>query len=170
MKTKMTIDYAHKTIICSKTFLEKASRYGTSQYNELAGIRRDYPDYEIKLSEQDDCRMSMKGLTEDFMEYHIALLNGKNSDAYKAYLERKRLSEAYTNPYMYLRKWFVEEYPNWDNKEDQRQKAKKEKEKEKNRFNIDNIVEAEKTTDIATSAEEPDQNKTSAETMKNAAS
>ena len=44
------------------------------------------------------------------MEEHITLLHEADLPTYT---QQKRLSKAYKNPYMYMRKWFVETYPNW---------------------------------------------------------
>ena len=37
---------------------------------------------------------------------------------------------------MYLRKWFVEEYPNWDGKQEQREEARKKRNAEKARLMV----------------------------------
>ena len=42
------------------------------------------------------------------MEEHITLLHEADLPTYT---QQKRLSKAYKNPYMYMRKWFVETYP-----------------------------------------------------------
>lgn len=130
--TKMnscTIDHENSSIICGKSFMKNASHYGTDEYKELLSIKHDFPNYEVKVEEPQKAvdKKSMKGLTREFMEYHIVTLYGKDSDRHKEFLNQKKMSEAYKNSYMYLRKWFDNKYPNWDGKEEQRQKAREKK-------------------------------------------
>ncbi len=99
-------------IALTKRFATAASKPGTKEFKELAKIRQMFPAYEVvaRTASPSATRVSMKGLSYDFMEEHIALLHEADLPAYT---QQKRLSQAYKNPYMYMRKWFVETYPNW---------------------------------------------------------
>lgn len=147
-KIKMNAyDFQHETntILCGKTFMKNASRYGTPEYNEFVGIRRDFPNYRIEIIEpkKAEAKMSMKGLTREFMEHHIITRFGEGSNEHKAFLNEMRMSNAYPNPYMYMRKWFVEKYPNWDGKEDKRKEVRARKAMEKIERAKENIVRIE---------------------------
>ena len=45
------IDHEHKTVIIGRDFLRRAGKYGSEQYNEYLSIKRDFPDYEIRISD-----------------------------------------------------------------------------------------------------------------------
>ena len=123
------INHENSTISCGKTFMKKAGVYGSAEYNVLVGLKQDFPDYRIitVVPARAEERMSMRGLTCEFMEHHIARLYGEDSVAYKTFREQLAYSEAYKNPYMYMRKWFVENYPDWDGKEARRQEKRVQK-------------------------------------------
>lgn len=106
MKIKMNahyVNYETSTIFCGKTFMKNASKYGTPEYNEFVGIRRDYPNFKITVVEpkKAEGKMSLKGLTREFMEHHIITRFGEGSDEHKDFLNQMRMSNAYTNPYLY---------------------------------------------------------------------
>lgn len=115
-KTRNTIEckVIHKdnTIVLTKRFATAASKPGTKEFKELAKTRQMFPTYEVvaRTASPSAKRVSMKGLSYDFMEEHITLLHEADLPTYT---QQKRLSKAYKNPYMYMRKWFVETYPNW---------------------------------------------------------
>lgn len=141
------VNIKNNTIVCGKTFMKNASQYGTPEYNALVGMRRDYPDFKIDVVEpkKAEGKMSMKGLTREFMEVHIVKLYGENSKEHEEFLNQKRMSEGYPNHYMYMRKWFVKKYPNWDGKEDKRKEVRARKaaaKVERAKENITSIEEA----------------------------
>ena len=132
MKIKMNegkINHENNTIVCGKTFMKNASKYGTPEYNEFIGMKRDCPNYKVVVigPRKAEAKMSTKGLTRERMELHITTRFGMNSDEHKEFLNQKRISETYTNPYMSMRKWFVEKYPNWDGKEAEREQLRQKK-------------------------------------------
>jgi len=114
--TRNTIEckVIHKdnTIVLTKRFATAASKPGTKEFKELAKTRQMFPTYEVvaRTASPSATRVSMKGLSYGFMEEHITLLHKADLPTYT---QQKRLSKAYKNPYMYMRKWFVETYPNW---------------------------------------------------------
>ena len=131
--TKMNeckINHEESIIYVGKAFMTKASHYGTDEYKVFLNIKHDFPDYDVEVIGPKKAvdKMSTKGLTREFMEYHIVKLYGEESNEHKDFMKEKDLSEAYINPYMYMRKWFVKKYPNWDGKEEKRQEARLKKE------------------------------------------
>ena len=120
------IDTENNAIVCGKTFMKNASRYGTPEYNAFVGMKRDFPSYKVVVVEpkKAEAKMSTKGLTREFMEIHIATIFGTDSAEYMAFTNQMELSNAYRNPYMYMRRWFVKAYPDWDGKEVKRQEIR----------------------------------------------
>ena len=120
------IDHVNRTLYFGKKFMKLANQYGTQEYNTFLGLIRDMPNYKIVIREtkKSETRMSTKGLTREFMELHIRTMKGEGSEEYKEFKNQLAYSEGQINPYMYLRKWFLENYPNWDGKQEQREEAK----------------------------------------------
>lgn len=144
------VNIKNNTIVCGKTFMKNASKYGTAEYNEFVGMKRDFPTYKVVVVEpkKAEGKMSMKGLTREFMELHIVKLYGENSKEHENFLNQKRMSEGYPNSYMYMRNWFVKEYPNWDGKEEKRKEVRARKaaaKVERAKENIAKIEEASAT-------------------------
>ena len=52
MKTNgVSFNHAAKEIIITKAFEKAANKIGSTEYNELVKIRRDFPDYTIRRKE-----------------------------------------------------------------------------------------------------------------------
>ena len=122
-------NHENNTIVCGKTFMKNASKYGTAEYNAFVGMKRDFPTYKVVVVEpkKAEAKMTFKGLTREFMEHHIVTLFGEGSDEHKEFQNQTRMSEGYPNHYMYMRQWFAKAYPNWDNKEAKRQEIRAKK-------------------------------------------
>lgn len=110
------VDFDKKAIIITKEFAKKASIIDTPEFNRLSDLCRAYPHLKVitRTAKKSTTRPSMKGLTKDFMEKHIKTLH--NAD-WNLYLRQQAISEAFKCPYMYMRKWFTERYPNWADNE-----------------------------------------------------
>ena len=132
------IDLFERKIYFGAQFMKKAKIYNSAEYHTYLGLIRDMPDFKIVIREQKESktRMSVKGLTREFMERHIRMNHGENSEQYKDFQKQLKFSEGQLNPFMYLRGWFIEKYPNWDGKEEQRKVAKQQREAEKARLQV----------------------------------
>ena len=132
------IDLFERKIYFGAQFMKKAKIYNSAEYHTYLGLIRDMPDFKIVIREQKESktRMSVKGLTREFMERHIRMNHGENSEQYKDFQEQLKFSEGQLNPFMYLRGWFLDNYPNWDGKQEQREEAKKQREAEKARLQV----------------------------------
>lgn len=102
------VDTVKKTI----TFKKEALTPGTTAFNELMEMRKLFPEYIVmprtaKKKSED----SMKGLTMEFMERHI---RAQHKQDIAEFMAQKRFSEGARSPYMYMRKWFIGKYPNWN--------------------------------------------------------
>ena len=122
-------NHIDNTIVCGKTFMKNASKYGTAEYNDFVGMKRDFPTYKVVVVEprKAEARMSTKGLTREFMELHIRKVYGEGSEQHDEFKNMLKMSEGYQNPYMYMRRWFVKANPNWDGKEEKRQELRAKK-------------------------------------------
>jgi hypothetical protein len=118
-KAKMNeffLDHANRTITLTKQFAQRTNTPGSAEYRQFLDLRKDFPEYgvEIRTIKKNQKRMSTKGLKCAFMKNHISTLYGENSAQYKEFERQDRLSQAYINPYMYMRKWFLAKYPDWN--------------------------------------------------------
>ena len=106
------VDFQKKKIILTKEFAKQASIINTPEFNRLSELCQAYPHLKVitRKAKKSTTRPSMKGLTKDFMETHIAILHPNDWTLYQRQLAN---SKAFKSPYMYMRKWFIERYPNW---------------------------------------------------------
>lgn len=106
------VDIKKNAIVVTKEFAKRANVIGSAEFNRLSDLCRAYPNFKViaRTATSSTTRPSMKGLTKEFMEKHIQTLH--NAD-WALYLRQQQISEAFKSPYMYIRKWFVERYPNW---------------------------------------------------------
>jgi len=71
MTNNIRINDKNHTIEITKKFATAAKRFGTSEYEDLQTVRRDYPRYRIEIktsSKKADC---FKGLTHNYMKDYI---------------------------------------------------------------------------------------------------
>lgn len=109
------IDHIQQRIVLTKRFAIAANHYGTPEFKCLAEIRRNFPDYDVqaRTNRKRSGKTITKGLTQQTMKRYITALFGEASPQYKAYQKQLTISTAYVSPYMYMRKWFLNQYPNW---------------------------------------------------------
>ena len=102
--------YAENTIVVNKSFLKKASTIGSAEYNELARVRRDYPDFMI-IEREIDKKPGKKAygkLNYKKMEEFIETQEEENAPAVLAEFEHvKQFSKSKNNPY-YGNRWSIE--------------------------------------------------------------
>lgn len=107
-----------KVIEMNKAEEKAAGTYGTAEFEELANLRKEFPNFRIvtKTSKSKD---NMKGLNTDYMEKYIKA-HDKSED--KAVLkefyslrgcdeEGKKIDFAPVAPYGTLKQWFLTYYP-----------------------------------------------------------
>ena len=107
------VDIATRSItVMTKTFADKAFRFGTQEYEMLRAARNDYPDFVVKVRQirKNSNQEHYKGLTYDFMEGYIAT---HDPDALPAFNEMKLISKAHSTGYRYptIKAWFLDRYP-----------------------------------------------------------
>ena len=112
MKTNLT----EKKIELTKTEMKNAMIYGTTEYNALQAIRRDYPGFEIveavkvKKSKADFADLTMKTIKayvakhgDDEQKKSFAFISKKSVDEDGEYHEAQSFFE--------IKKWFLNEFP-----------------------------------------------------------
>lgn len=106
------VDFSKESIVITKDFAKCASIVGTPEFDCLAELMRAYPRYKVvaRSAKKSPSRVSVKGLTNAFMETHIRTIHPGDVELYERQLE---ISKAYKCPHMYMRKWFIARYPNW---------------------------------------------------------
>lgn len=133
-----TIDIMKGTITLTKTFYKKAtSNINNPEYKELKTLLADYPEYEMKLREikKKEGKKTNRNLTYGKMKVYISE-NSENVKTDLAEFEKvKRTSCIFPSPYAYVKEWFTEKYPEYE------EWFKKLEEKEEQK--TDNIVSME---------------------------
>lgn len=76
----MKINFASKTIEVTKTFANKASRFGSEEYRTLRTAIHDLPDFTVVIKAAPvRRRTSMSGLTYETMEAYITTVDEDGS-------------------------------------------------------------------------------------------
>ena len=76
----MKIKFDSKTIEISKTFADKASRFGSMEYKELWTVTNELPNFRVVIKAAPTPRRTyMKGLTYEYMESYISMVDEDGS-------------------------------------------------------------------------------------------
>ena len=112
-KRSFRIDFNNNTIVMTKAFAQKAANPATDEYDELMKIRKDFEGFKLEIRESAKKKNSLKGLDYGFMEQYIARHdyeeNSKMAEFKK--LTVKNYDMLTANRYGRVRKWFLEQYP-----------------------------------------------------------
>ena len=115
MNNNITINTKKNTIEITKKFAAAAKRFGTTEYEDLQSVRRDYPQYRIEVRTAAKKADTFKGLTINYMESYIQkhdneqmqrdfyILCGKNEDG----SEQEFAAAA---SYGEIKKWFLDQH------------------------------------------------------------
>ena len=104
-----------QVIEMTKAEAKAAGTYGTAEFEELANLRKEFPNFRI-VTKTSKSRDNMKGLDTDYMEKYI----NAHDDAEEKMKEYKNLrglsdeaKEALAEPCSYneIRAWFLKVYP-----------------------------------------------------------
>lgn len=142
----MKINFAKRAIELTKTEAQKASVYGTEEYETLIQCKRDYPDYRITVVKSRVKRDNLRGLNRDFMGKYISERDDENKSVLKEFYTLCGLDEkgkkkdlAAVASYGELRMWFLSKYPEILDMQDtideiinEARAAKEKREREKN--------------------------------------
>ncbi len=102
----MKINFASKTIEVTKTFADKASRFGSEEYRTLRTAMYDLPDFTVAIKSTHKPRQTyMKGLTYEYMESYIAMVDEDGSLMKDFQCLRQGCN------YAVVKKWFITKFP-----------------------------------------------------------
>ena len=106
----MKIRFEMKTIEISKTFANKASNFGSKEYHTLRTAMGDLPDFEVVIKATAKPRRTCtKGMTYDYMESYIAMVDGDGT----LLEEFRKVRQACG--YAIAKKWFLNLFPEINN-------------------------------------------------------
>ena len=97
---------ASKTIEITKTFADKASRFGSEEYHTLRAAIHDLPDFAVAIKAAPKRHQAYtKGLTYEYMESYIAMVDGGGT----LLEEFSKVRQACG--YAVAKKWFLNLFP-----------------------------------------------------------
>ena len=106
----MKINFSSKTIEVTKTFANKASRFGSEEYMMLRTATQDLPEFEVVIKAAPVRRRTyMSGLTYEAMEAYIAMSDEDGSLMRDFQILRHGCS------YGEIKKWFMTVLPEFNN-------------------------------------------------------
>lgn len=110
MKKDYTIDWQTNTITMSKKFAEEANHFGTSAYDLLMDVRSK--GFDIVVRKREKRRACPTRVTYKQMENHLSCLNNPDERLQQLHAVMAA-AKGQKNHYEYVRKWFLENYPNF---------------------------------------------------------
>lgn len=112
MTKNYTINHTTKTIVLSKAFDKKAKNPLYPEFDELVALINKLPNYKVTLKVTQP--KAGKKLTFVVMRDYIQKTCGKNSIMEKKLDKALELGETLgSGKYLFVRKWFLETFPNY---------------------------------------------------------
>lgn len=108
-----TMNWQKKTITITKAFAEEALDPNSSASQILQGARVVCPDIKIVARTSTSKRRNeTKGLTYARMERYITVFEDC-AEVYGEFLKVKQMSLSQCNPYLFVKDWFLDTFPNY---------------------------------------------------------
>ena len=107
------VDIATRSItVMTKTFADKAFRFGTQEYEMLRAARNDYPDFVVKVRQirKNSNQEHYKGLTIDYMRYYIEMHDTSVSDEFEQMVDIAKCHSV-CKRYPTIKSWFLDHFP-----------------------------------------------------------
>ena len=109
--TGYSFDPLTNVVTCSESFLKKASRLNSPEYNVLKQFRAEIPGLKIEKSEK---KSSNRPLNITFAKMEEYIKNCRDGETrLEAFKKVKSLSKIQSSPYQYVRTWFLDNYANY---------------------------------------------------------
>ncbi len=108
--TTFTINRNNRTIIISKAFEKKASKFGSEEYYALVEAQRDNAGFRVVVKENSRKPKAGSKITLDEMRRYIELRDNEEKTE-MAEFEAQLNSKAHKHNFFSVQKWFVEKYP-----------------------------------------------------------
>lgn len=116
----LKVNHQTRTIEMNKTFADKASRFGSDEYNALMQAREQNPGYATKVITRKTTKSdkpSYKGLTYEYMEKYILVHDDENHKIMNEYLELRAMTDEAEDAllesatYQDMKDWFLDKFP-----------------------------------------------------------
>ena len=113
----ITINAKNNTIVITKAFAKKASKFKSDEYNALQEVRKDYPSFRVEVKTAPKKKDSFKGLTYAYMEKYIAKHDDAEQTIMKEYETLRGIGEeaesamAESASYGEMKEWFLNKFP-----------------------------------------------------------
>lgn len=114
------IDYMNKSITLSKSFYERACNINnTAEFEEMKKLRTEFPDFEftVKQIKKKAGKKTYRNLTYKNMEIYIKANEGNGDEVLLKFENIRAKSCVQPSPYAYVKKWFLEQYPDYTDDE-----------------------------------------------------
>lgn len=110
------IDFVNQKIILTKSFAAKAGTIESAEYTMLLEVRKNFPEFKIELREiaKKAGKKTYAKLTYDNMRMYITTMFGKSSDQLKELENVIKVSKSLSGKYAYVKSWFLEKFPHYD--------------------------------------------------------
>ena len=116
----LKVNHQTRTIEMNKTFADKASRFGSNEYDALMLAREQNPGYTMKVITRKTTKSdkpSYKGLTYEYMEKYILAHDDENQKIMNEYLELRAMTDEAEDAllesatYQEMKDWFLDKFP-----------------------------------------------------------
>ena len=107
-------DALTNTLTVTKTFMKKASQYGTAEYNTIKGLRADNPNMKFDIIERTATKSEERPVTAKYadMEHFIKQFpQERQASLMERYKKVKALSKTHRSPYKFVLDWFLDYFP-----------------------------------------------------------
>ena len=109
--TGYSFDPIENVLTCSTSFLKKASRLNSPEYNVLKQFRAEIPGLKIEKGEK---KSGNRPLNITFAKMEEYIKNCRDGETrLEAFNKVKSLSKIQSSPYQYVRTWFLDNYANY---------------------------------------------------------
>ena len=109
--TGYAYDAIENVLTCSESFLKKASRLNSPEYNVLKQFRAEIPGLKIEKGEK---KSGNRPLNITFAKMEEYIKNCRDGETrLEAFKKVKSLSKIQSSPYQYVRTWFLDNYANY---------------------------------------------------------
>lgn len=113
--TGYEVDFINGKILLSKKFAKAASNLDSTEYDLLKRLREENPGYQIELKafNVNANQNHYRNLSYANMRKYITTLEGAESPSLAELDKIEALSKTQPGPYAYVRKWFLNKYPKY---------------------------------------------------------
>ncbi len=113
-KNPIKVNFVNHTIVVSRLFATRAADPKYAEYRQLTDVQKYYPSYEVVVRTiQQPSNEHYKGLTYSYMEYYIST-HERADERIKEYNEIRLRAQCHSASYGYIKKWFLQVYPQID--------------------------------------------------------